>query len=44
MLSELVRDGRCSVAMEKQGHQRDATQHIGDLAYVEGPVGVGVGS
>jgi hypothetical protein len=36
MLSELVLDGRCSVAIEKQGHQQHATQHIGDLAHVEG--------
>ena len=36
MLTELVWDGWCSVAVEKQGHQGHATQHIGDLAQVEG--------
>ena len=33
---KLVWDGWCSVAVEKQGHQEHATQHIGELAHVEG--------
>ena len=35
MLEELVWDGWCSVAVEKQGHRGHATQHIVDLALVE---------
>jgi hypothetical protein len=35
---ELMWDRLCGIAMEKQGHQKPvhATQHIRDLAHVEG--------
>ena len=36
MFTELIWDGWCSCAVEKQRHQRHETQHIGDLAHVEG--------